>query len=347
MRKILTILCFFSFFGSSFCQKSPFNNLLVSTDSTAAYQFIASGHFHGSGTNHTGYPINSLLANIDQLNSSNSAFIVCLGDLFLDVSTDIPFFEKSFFSKLNIPLFNTVGNHDLSGTIYQDNFGPTNFSFTLGRDRHLFFDTESGNGSFEESQLKMLEEVESDVKKGLVRQVFIYCHRTIWVKHYSNLDGLFTSNTQSILGNNFSKSVFPHIENIAKIVPIHWFSGSIGSAPASFFYHKDPEVDITYIATAIRGLKRDAWLKVKLDPAGKVEYETISLTGQSLEKLEYYDANYWKTTSAKPPYNYKLIPYYVKLVVLHRAFWYGVITTIVLILCGYLLFRNRRKRKLV
>ena len=244
-------------------------------------------------------------------------------------------------------MFNTVGNHDLTDNIYQENFGQTNFQFTINSDWHLFFDTESGNGSFSKNQLQILENTYKDVNEGEVRSVFIYCHRTIWAKHYEALNGLFTDNTQSVLGNNFSESVYPIIKSISAKVPVQWYSGSIGGAPASFFYHEDEETNITYIATAIRGLKRDAWLKVLVDESGKVSFETISLTGQTLLQLEDYDAGFWKTTSAKEPFNYRLVPYYIQLVVLHRAFWYGSLTTGLIFLLVFWRLRKRRQRKML
>lgn len=347
MKKLhLIILLLVSVFNYCHGQISPFNNLNVELNSGKNYHFYVSGHFHGSGTNHTGYPINSLLANINELNNSNASFLVCLGDLFLDISNDIPFYQKSFFKKLTIPLFNTVGNHDLTDDIYQNNFGETDFQFTVNRDRHLFFDTESENGSFSQEQLSILESTYEAVKSRTIRRVFIYCHRTIWAKHYQAINGLFADNTQAVLGNNFSKSIYPLLKNIANEVPVQWYSGSIGSAPASFFYHEDEETDVTYIATAIRGLKRDAWLKVFVSESGDVNFETISLTGQDLKKLKEYDVDFWNTTSAKQPFNYKLVPYYIKLVLLHRAFWYGVITTVTVVILVFRFIRIRRKKKL-
>ncbi|MDX1349455.1 MAG: hypothetical protein R3279_04370 [Putridiphycobacter sp.] len=326
-------------------QQSPFNSKIVNTDSTNNYQYIVSGHFHGSGTNHTGYPINSLLANIDQLNNGDYRFLVCLGDLFKDVSNDIPFYEQSFFSKLNIPLFNTVGNHDLTADIYQQHYGQTDFQFTINQDRHLFFDTEANNGSFSDEQLTILNQTLEAATTNSIRQVFIYCHRTVWAKHYTEFEGLFEDNTQAVFGNNFSKTVFPIIQKIGEKVPVYWFSGSIGDAPASFFYHRDEASNLTYIASAIRGFKRDAWLKVMISETGIVSFETISLTGQKLKKLQDYNVDFWQSTSAKEPFNYRLIFYYTKLIVLHRAFWYGIITSFSLILLYIVLKRRRIQKK--
>ncbi|MFK8037212.1 MAG: hypothetical protein AB8B74_02895 [Crocinitomicaceae bacterium] len=322
-------------------QKSPFNGLEIKNDSTGNYSFFVSGHFHGSGANRTGYPTNTLLANLDQLNNSESEFLVCLGDLFLDVSNDIPFFEASLFSQLKIPLFNTVGNHDLTKDIYQKKYGETNFSFRIGKDLHLFFDTETDNGSFNSDQLNTLKTCVAQINKGQVKKVFIYCHRTIWVKHYSSLNGLFSDNTQSVLGNNFSSEVHPLLQEIAELTPVYWFSGSLGDAPASFFYHEDN--DITYIATAIRGLKRDAWLKVSVKEEELPSFKTISLTGQTMFNLKDYDVEFWNSNSSEEPFNYRLLYYLFKRMIFHHFFWIGVITALSFV---FLIRRWLVKRKL-
>lgn len=336
---VLFHFLFLSLLGNT--QVSPFNNLEIQDTTAKHYSFFASGHFHGSGTNRTGYPTNTLLANLNQLNTSGAKFIVCLGDLFLDVSNDIPFFKKSFFDKLNIPLFNTVGNHDLTKDIYQTNFGKTNFNFRVGDDLHLFFDTETDNGSFNSMQLDLLQSSLSRIENEQIKRVFIYCHRTVWAKHYTVIDGLFSDNTQSMLGNNFSNAVYPLLEKLADKLPVYWFSGSLGDAPASFFYHKDENKNITYIATAIRGVKRDAWLKVTIAEEKEPIFEPISLTGESLLDLKSYDVDFWKNTSSDPPFNYRLLYYLFKTMIFHSYFWIGVLSTLVITF----LFKWVKRRK--
>jgi len=319
---------------------SAFNEQSIQVDSSGNYAFIVSGHFHGSGTNRTGYPTNSLLANLDWINKSESNFVICLGDLFLDVSHDIPFYEKSFFSKLNLPLYNAVGNHDLTDQIYQDHFGKTYYYFEINGDTHIILDTELDDGSIEGEQLKLLQDLNLKFKSESPKNIFIYSHRTIWSKHYSELDGLFGDNTQSVLGNNFKTAVQPLLNTWVANSNVYWFSGSLGNAPASFFHFKDDQ-SIIYIATAIRGLQRDAVLKVSVSN-GKPEFTTKSFTGQELQSLEAYNVEFWKTKNGVEPFNFRLVPYYLKSMLSHRYFWYGVIFTILIVLTGIILKRMRK-----
>ena len=329
-------------FSVSQTRESAFNNQSIDLDSSGNYSFIVSGHFHGSGTNQTGYPTQTILASLDWINTSESNFLVCLGDLFLDVSNDIPFYKTSFFSKLELPLYNTVGNHDLTDDIYQKNYGDTYFLIEIGGDVHLFLDTELSDGSIKDEQLNLLKSVQEKVLNHSVKNVFIYSHRTIWAKHYNDLDRLFKDNTQATLGNNFSDEVQPLLKEISNKANVYWFSGSLGNAPASFFNFKD-EHGVTYIATAIRGLKRDALLTVRVID-GKPTFETKSLTGEELMPFESYNIEFWNDKIGEKPFNYRLIPYYIKSMFLHRYFWYGIMSTIGL---GLVLafFRKRRRSK--
>lgn len=303
-------------------QKSPFNSFLVNADSSGNYNFIVSGHFYGDGTNKSRYPVNTLLGNLDWINNSNNVMLVCLGDLFMDVKNDIPQYKTSLFDKLNLPLFNAVGNHDLTENIYQNNFGATFYYFWLGRDIHFILDTEIDNGDIKDEQLEILNEIEAHVNSGNVNNVFIYGHRTIWKDTYQEMDGLFEDNTQSLTATNFETTVKPVLTRIARKSKVFVFAGSLGEAPASFFYFNDKASRITFIATAIRGLLRDAMLVVKVNN-GAVSFETKSLTNQPVEVLENYNVDFWKSTSPDEKFNYRLIPYYLKLIILHRFFWYG------------------------
>jgi hypothetical protein len=332
------------FISAELCaqQMSTFNEKIVSADSSGNYSFIVSGHFYGDGTNQSGYPANTLLASLDWINESDACMLICLGDLFMDIKNDLPKYRSSLFNKLEIPLFNAVGNHDLTGNVYQENFGATFFKFRVGKDIHVVLDTEMDNGDVEGEQLKMLKEVSAQCQSEQINNVFVYAHRTIWKDTYPELKGLFTDNTQSITQTNFKNEVLPVAVEIAKKSNLFWFAGSLGNAPASFFYFKDESARITYIATAIRALLRDAVLILNVHD-GKVSFETHSLTGQQLEPLANYNVDFWKKTSAEEPFNYRLIPLYIKKVFLNRNFWYG--TAFACVIIGIAWYIRKRKRR--
>ena len=342
MIKFLTIYFgLVTFFAAA--QTSPFNGLEIENDSTGNYKFIVSGHFYGNSSNGTGYPVNTILGNINHFNSSNSDFFICLGDLFLDVSNDIPFYKKTLFSDLDIPLFNTVGNHDVSGSIYEDNFGERTNIFVFNQDCHIIIDTEIDNGNLEQEQIDLLLNAKSMAEKGEIKNLFVYGHRTLWVEHYAEMDGLFEDNTQSLTGNNFGSEIIPILEEIGEHCSVHWFAGSLGNAPASFFYHFDEARNIKYIATAVRGLPRDAVLYVESNN-GAISFSTESLTGQDLNNLEDYNTAFWQeNTDTAPPFNWRLVPLYIKNAVFNRYFWYGFLAFLGLLIVGKPIIKRFKK----
>lgn len=325
--------------------RSPFTNKEWKNDSTGNYSFIVSGHFYGGGTNQSGYPANTLLANLDWINESGAAALICLGDLFKSVADDRALYTQSLFSKLEMPLVNTVGNHDLTGTIYQENYGETSFMIEVNGDLHVVIDTERDNGDLKADQLTLLKTAKKKVKENGINNVFIYGHRTIWKDAYPEMEGLFEDNTQGLTAPNFEDDVLPELKEIGEEANVFWFSGSLGTAPASFFYFDDQKNGLKIIATAIRALPRDAVLVVHVN-GGEVRFETHSLTGEKVNDLESYTVDFWKGTDAEPSFNWRLAPYYIELMLTHRYFWYGVgYSTAGLLLLYWFLRRRKRKKE--
>ncbi|MBN4072735.1 hypothetical protein JYT74_01715 [Crocinitomix catalasitica] len=335
--RIFLVILFPVIFSTVWAQKSPFNNKNIQIDSTGNYSFILSGHFHGDGNNKSHLPVNTLLANLDWINNSEADFIVCLGDLFLNIDKEIENYQTYFFNKLEIPLFNAVGNHDLKDNVYQENFGDTYFSFRLNRDMHIILDTEQDDGDMNTEQLELLE----SATKEKPDNVFIYSHRTIWKDHYEDLDNLFTENTQSTFETNYSDDVYPLIQKMSEDRKVYWFSGSMGGGPSSFFHYTDN--NITYGLSAIRGLSRDALLLVHVKD-GKVNFETKSLTSLKVGPFESYDKSYWENTEEESELNLGLMWYRFKLMLSHRYFWYG--TSFVICLFAMIWFIRKRRSRL-
>ena len=317
-RCYILSVCVLSMF-SAFSQTSSFTKQPVAVEDSSNFSFTVSGHFHGASQNLTGYPASTLLANLDDINQSNTAFVVCLGDLFLDIKNNLNSYEKSLFSKLKKPLFNAVGNHDISGNIYQENFGDTYFLFGIGSNAFVVLDTELNDGSIKNEQMEMLSKALSN--KNYIN-IFVFSHRLIWAEQDDKIAHLFKDNTRSYISNNFQKEILPLVE--ASTAKVYWFSGSLGgNAPSSFFYHPKSE-RVTFIATAIRDLPRDAVLNVHLKQ-NDVSFSTQSLTMNTVEPIEMYDVDYW--TNYKPKaqkFNKRLLPMYIKNMFKHWMFWVGV-----------------------
>lgn len=333
-----SIFIFFStllFITSSVAARELTFNKFTPSD-TNHYSFIVGGHFYGGNTNSTGLPTNTVLANLHVFNDTSNHFTICVGDMFKDRDKDVPLYKDYFFSKLKRPIFNALGNHDITGTIGTKE-NPQTALWKYGPDVHVVLNTELDDGSIIGNQLELLKEA---LNSG-AENVFIYSHRPVWAEEDIEMEGIFKNNTRSRFGVNFNSEIKPLLEAVEPKTNIFWFSGSLGGdAPASFFYHEVG--NIRYMQTAVRGLKRDGVIKVE-SKLGKVSFQPISFTGESLQSLESYNLDFWRTSHPEEEFNYRLIKLYLEEMVFHRYFWYGVLYTILAVVV--IAWWRKRKRR--
>ena len=310
-----------------FAQVSPFNDIPFEPRESGVHRIIISGHLHGASNDRSGFPAGTLLANIDRINALDADLFLSTGDLFLDAGADHDRYAWSFFSKLEVPLFNAPGNHD-KGAFYDRNFGPSHRMIALGDDRIVLLDTEVADGTLGSDQLAMLEQLLDPAPP----RIFIISHRPLWAENDDRYGPLFEGNTRSFIGNNYKKDVEPLLQRLAERSEIFWASGSMaGNAPSSIFFQPHAP-NITFIQSAIRNEKRDAILIADVSPTA-IKWSAISLTGQQLEAPEKYDAEFWGVKRAKKePFNWRLLPYLIKITVSDRAFWYGFGVAVLLLI---------------
>lgn len=330
--------------------KSVFNKAITAVDSTGNFSFIVSGHFHGSSSNQSTYPAATLLASIDTLNDLNPVFLISLGDLFIDVNdTYVEHYQKSLFDKLKMPLYNAVGNHDISnGNIYEKFYGKTYYKLSINENLFIVLNTEIDDGSIKGDQLDFLKNLLEQTLKSdtQFKNFFIFSHRPVWSENNDRYKQLFSDNTRTTLGkNNFESDIKPLLTELAKTKTIFWMSGSLGSGPASFFYDKDPESKIHFMQTAIRDLPRDAVLQVNVKN-GVVSFNGISLTGQKLNSIESYNIDYWSHTVAdEGKFNFRMLPYLTMQMLKHYYFWIGFVLSLLSIFVFRFLYVKWKRRR--
>jgi Calcineurin-like phosphoesterase len=325
---------------------SPFNKLPLA-DTSGNYSFIVSGHFHGESSNLSTFPASTLLAGIDTLNSIRSSFMISLGDMFIDLNeTYVSNYKKSLFSKLNMPIFNAVGNHDLSNNnFYEKVYGKTYYSFSVGSELYIFLNTEINDGSIKNEQLEFFKKALAEAQSEKVKNIFIFSHRPVWAENNATYEGLFKGNSRTLIGeNNFEEDIKPLLVVFPKYKQVYWISGSLANGPVSFFYNKEPDSKILFMQTAIRDLPRDAVLQIDVKD-GTVSLKGISLTGQSLEPIETYNLDYWKQrVDVEEPFNYRLLPLLIMQMLLHHYFWIGFVSSVLLLLLLSFLYNRWKKR---
>lgn len=311
-------------------QRSPFNALYVQPpDSTGYFRMLIGGHFHGESTNRSGYPASTLLAGLDTINQLGANILLSTGDLFMDPVNDRPRYERALFRKLKVPLFNAPGNHDMGGAT-GDELAELG-RIDVGKDVILIHNSEFMNGTFSSEALDRLRAVAGAGPGEGPRNVFIVSHRPIWAEDDPAYKDLFKDNTRSVLGTNFRKDVYPLLERIAEHARVYWISGSLGGgAPSSIFFQEHAK-NITFIQCAIRDEPRDALLIADVFP-DSVKWSAFSLTGQTLQAPQTYDAAWWREHAGrKPGFNWRLLPYQVKTTVLRKEFWWGALVGVVIL----------------
>ena len=126
--------------------QSSINGKLLITQSEN-YSFLIIGHLYGNPIgNKSKVPSSTILKSLDYINNTKSSFLILLGDnYYISDNEHINNFLDTFAYKINKPIFNAVGNHDLNTISHNDyinKFGKTYFKFKHGNDLHLFLDTE-------------------------------------------------------------------------------------------------------------------------------------------------------------------------------------------------------------
>lgn len=294
--------------------KSQFNDFALDLDEEVEdFFFLLAGHIYGSH-NESIYPSASLLANIQLLNNSEASFMVLLGDIIQRPNKlEIEMLKDSLLSRLNFPVFNAPGNHDLSNRqLYIEYFGKTFFSFQYSSSFFIFLDGEINNGKIKGDQLDFFIEVVEYCKKSQqIKNIFIFSHRLLWaIGNYPYSDIIPFVNGPDWHPDDattISDIMLPKLKVLVN-KDVYFVSGDIGchwSLP--LFYEKEPGSNITYIATGVGDTEKDLILKANVSKSGEVSFIPISLTRQNLSPVEYYGLDYWKGYFNKKVYKESLI----------------------------------------
>lgn len=347
-KKVIKLVLFLIFYLYGFSAlsaeiKSYFNNsILNDRNEVKEFSFLAAGHIYGSHNNPL-YPAASLLANIPVLNDSGADFMVLLGDVVQHSNNlNIRLLKNGFTSKLNFPIFNAPGNHDLlNRTLYIDNFGETFFSFQYSTSFFIFLDSVIDQGRIEGEQLKFVtKKIDYCKESPQVKNIFIFSHHLLWaIGNYPYSDIIpFTNGRKGDHpkdATTISHIILPELKCLTD-KNVYFVSGDIGcdwSLP--FFYAKDNNPNITYLATGLGDTEKDMILKINVNEFGAVTFQLISLTAQKLNPVQDYNLNYWKNYFGDK----RRIFNKVERVVRHKYFLSGALSSLFLLICFYIVVR--------
>ena len=322
------------------------NNIeLSSTIKNQNFSFLIAGHAYGSQSQSV-YPCQSLTQNIEKINSDSSEFMILLGDNFrIADSINIALFKSSFLNKLNIPVFNALGNHDVNMR-YKDEFkqnyenyhkhfsSKTYYQFSINSSLFIILDTEMSekdgrsNGTISGSQLAFLQKTirtfqnsENNTRKNL----FIFGHKEI---------NLFKD-------NNFHADIYPTLFQAAETgINIYLFSGDMGRKSNQVYFLQDKHPNIKFMHTHLADNKEDAILKVSVSSNGIVQIKPISLYNLPMSNIEDYKKLNQVIPQIRPSFLSKIAYRF-----LNRHFYEGIIFILLLLLvyksAVYLRSKNR------
>lgn len=267
------------------------------------YSILLAGHLYGNKSESI-YPAASIVANIDLLNELKPKFFVMLGDI-VERSDEVEFsaFKRKFTGKLNFPVFNAPGNHDLiNRKLYTSEFGETYFSFEHGSEYFIFLDSELDNAEISGPQLDfVLESIEYVGTKDAIKNLFIFSHRLIWAINNPAFDKILNHANgprkafHPKTAKSFSTQILPKL-SLMNEKKVYIVSGDVGANYAiNLLYENLNGGNITYIATGIGDGPNDMILQAIIKDAGNiVEFIPISLTNRKMAPINQYGIEYWK-----------------------------------------------------
>lgn len=325
----------------------------------SGYSFLAAGHLYGVDMGERfSWPARSFMGNLDRFNASGAHFFMGLGDVFAGSNRPqgVDHFKR-VVNQLEMPFYNTPGNHDLRPSIrYHQNFGPGQWFFRYGPDLMLSLDSERmTTHQFDEAlniggQLKFLEVVRKQVIDDPPRNTFVFMHRLLWAMAYPEMEFLLEHTNESYAGMTVPDSmpmVRHAIEKIAGEGQSFWISGDIGVGNTlPVFYAPLPGKRVTFLAAGIADSEKDAVLQVSVGMQGTVEVTALPLGESDFPSLDHFGIEVWKALPSRPKAPTPPDFWERTLVMFeHHYFWNGVIGGLIVMLLLALLFKGIKKAR--
>jgi hypothetical protein len=271
-------------------------------------QFLLIGHAYGSHDDRESSlsypPYQTLLGNIPLIRSMDLNMVVFLGDIVRNPSNkNFEIFEEEILEWLGHPAFNAIGNHDLlSPSKYEERYGRTFFTFQYGPTQMIFLDTEKDKCDIVGSQRAMMDvAVENALQDNTIHHIFVFMHKVLYLGSnvlYEIQEWPAQPNEWICYGNeSFKELMEERLLPAAKQKGIYLVAGDVGAFDGNLspFYHKHPDVQLVVTGSGLGDTHHDVVLLVKVEDK-KVTFWVLSLTGEEVYELEYYDLDYWEST---------------------------------------------------
>ncbi len=310
---------------------SPINEKALNlSEHPQNYSFFIVGHAYGVWGSSV-LPAQTLCSNLDIFNQGNASFIILTGNNYRSCTELHVRNFKAFASEIDLPIFNAVGNHDVSNRgMYRTFFGDTVYSFRQGSELFILLDSELDPGGITGDQLSYLDNVlEQEASDPRIKHVFVVMHKLLWCVGEDDLAVVCQHTNVVYPENNFRSVVMPKLIELSQRKQVVLVSGDIGTAwSLPLFYHGLAGSDIILVACGLGETSGDAIIRVDVSEQGGLFFEPVSLTGESLENMGYYGLDYWGSY-------FSGMPCYCN----HGLLWVAVIV-VFMFLAGCVFFRR-------
>lgn len=264
------------------------------------YAFLATGHIYGRPGEEHSHPASTFVEMVPTINAMDLDIVFLLGDMVPNPSMAyLEKLESSALNRLEMPVFNAVGNHDVRDrAFYEQRYGPTYYTFQHGPAAFIILDTEIDPGRITSSQKAFLDSaIEAASSDPQVKFIFVMMHKVLFIPA-ETVTTLFESGVAAAAPNakeNYGDPQFGSILNetlipAARLKPVYLIAGDVGAWGGNFspYYQKHPDADLTMLAAGFGDTEQDAALWVRYNSA-QVEFAFILPNGESV--LDYSERN--------------------------------------------------------
>jgi hypothetical protein len=261
-------------------------------------KFLVAGHTYGKPGNDEFHPSPNLVNNIALLKRMDLDFVVFLGDMvWKPIEEDFILAEQLILDQFNVPVFNAVGNHDVTNReIYQNRYGDTVFAFRYKRQLFIFLDTTLKYYDLTPEQYTFINKVLKEESIG-VDGIHIFMHHVLFLEDDEVMSKqLLKPNEGDGQAVGFLDFVRSELVNLSKEIPIIIYSGDVGAFDGgnlSPFYKKFTEGNIRFLATGLGGNPFDSVLLLEAIQDGGFSIQPFSLTDKIIGDIEDYSFQDW------------------------------------------------------
>jgi hypothetical protein len=272
------------------------------------FDFLVFGHLYASQAVVDHLPARLITKHLPELLELHPRFIVSLGDM-VSHRTRFDFInlQTHFLSRIDVPLFNTPGNHDVSvsDVLYREYLGSRSYpAQKIGSATLIFLDTERVSCSLDEDQKQTLHaELDAAVTDPQTKVIFVFMHKTL---PFQDLEFRALNNRQ-VMPNEWkcqnkdgsNPIMDQYFIPAAKKKPVVLFAGDVGAwGNLSPYYQHDPSLPLALVMTGLGDTPQDNVIHVQVTP-DSVQITAIFLNSMREVPIEKFDRDYWIKKAAK------------------------------------------------